>query len=396
MAATHLAAAHASFELVIAELIHPDPKLSATRKRLRQIATAMGENNRRLREVLERHGLVDGESGPLANDVLAREELRLIELEELVFRDWGWGDEGDGENRILYELVASLCEQRPLGKLAVLGAGACRLPYDLHQHHAPELTLALDLNPLPFVLAHEVMFNGELSLFELPVSPHDAERLCIERKLCAPKGTPHGLHLVFGDALRPPFAPAKLDTIVTTWFLDQVGADARDVMTTVHELLAEGGRWINVGPVMYPRTLARTQRYLPDELVELVEHTGFQVTASRPAHVPYLFAPGSSSGRMVHVFAFSAEKTGAARPIVEPAPAWARSFSEPVPMRTDLERAAPPHRIIQAVAAAVDGKASIAQIAHRVMRESGLPEDAQRRAVRAVLLELFRATEKGA
>ena len=72
-----------------------------------------------------------------------------------------------------------------------------------------------------------------------------------------------------------------------------------------------------------------------------------------------------------------------------------RAWTTPVPRQGDLERFAPRHPVILAIARAVDGSATIADIAARVLAPSGLPEAAQLRAVRAVLLELIAASREG-
>jgi len=65
-------------------------------------------------------------------------------------RDWGWGSE---ENRLTFELLKSLLPfNHRLGKILALGAGACRLPYDLHRFGRPDLTVVTDINPLLFFL----------------------------------------------------------------------------------------------------------------------------------------------------------------------------------------------------------------------------------------------------
>ena len=73
-------------------------------------------------------------------------------------RDWCWGD---SENRASLEAVLS---SLPAGasprRVLVLGAGAGRLAYDLHEALRPVLTVALDFNPL-FMLALQRIVTGD-------------------------------------------------------------------------------------------------------------------------------------------------------------------------------------------------------------------------------------------
>ncbi|POA29059.1 hypothetical protein, partial [Pseudomonas sp. FW305-3-2-15-E-TSA2] len=61
-----------------------------------------------------------------------------------VHRDWCWGD---AENAASHALVADALGPCG-GRVLVLGAGACRLAYDLHQSGVQAQTVALDINPL--------------------------------------------------------------------------------------------------------------------------------------------------------------------------------------------------------------------------------------------------------
>ena len=392
MASGHLKASHKAFELAVGELLSPGATLSSTRRRLRRMAHALGENHARLEALLGKSGLAGGDAGA----ELCPDDPRLLYLQELVFRDWGWGDRGARENQALLEAVESVLPAgRELGTVLVLGAGACRLPYDLDRRHAPRTTIALDVSPLPFLIAQEAMFARGLTLFDFPVNPHDAESVSVPITLRAPEGPPASLHLCFADGLRPPVRAGAVDTVVTTFFIDQVPGDVRELATAVHRVLSPGGLWLNVGPLMYPGNRPMARRYTRVEVLELLDGAGFVVGASRTCQLPYLFSPGSSSGRTVVALAFAAERASAPPEAAEEVlPDWAESWSTPVPRQGDLERFAPRHPVILAIARSVDGSATIADIAARVLAPSGLPETAQLRAVRAVLLELIAASRE--
>ena len=68
--------------------------------------------------------------------------LAVLECYEHIFRDWAWGEP---ENTRLAALVARLVG-RKIDLLAVYGAGAGRLAFDVHTSLSPNCTLALDVN----------------------------------------------------------------------------------------------------------------------------------------------------------------------------------------------------------------------------------------------------------
>ncbi len=89
-------------------------------------------------------------------------------------RDWCWGDE---ENRASLEaVVASLPATGAPARLLVLGAGACRLAYDLHQRLRPSLTVALDFNPFFLLAAARILAGPPLELYEFPIAPRSHRR----------------------------------------------------------------------------------------------------------------------------------------------------------------------------------------------------------------------------
>jgi hypothetical protein len=150
-------------------------------------------------------------------------ENPLLEFSENLFRDWVWGDK---EAELTRALVANLVAEPP-GRLAVYGAGAGRLAVDLHQSLAPAETWALDLNPLPFLVAERLVRGEAVTLPEFPVAPHGEEEVVLERELRCPGAVREGFAFAFADALQPPFAPGSLDTVVTGWFIDATGRDFR-------------------------------------------------------------------------------------------------------------------------------------------------------------------------
>jgi SAM-dependent methyltransferase len=224
-----------------------------------------------------------------------------------VYRDWGWEEAGHLENaRSLAAVVARL--SRPaLGRTLVLGAGACRLAYELHRFGALE-TAVLDIDPFLLVIAEAVVRGDAVRLTEATATAHDATQVSRVWNLSARAG-PLGddvFHFFFANGLDPPFADASFDTVVTPWFIDQVPADLPSFLSTVARLLRPQGRWINHGPLIYPADAPLSRRYSRQELFELCAAAGLRVKDWSSESCEYLVSPLSGRGRVERVLTFEA------------------------------------------------------------------------------------------
>ena len=72
------------------------------------------------------------------------------------------------------------------GTVVVLGAGAGRLAVDLHRTLRPAVVVALDINPLPLLVAAELVAGGEVTLHEFPVGPHGKDGVALRRAMRCP------------------------------------------------------------------------------------------------------------------------------------------------------------------------------------------------------------------
>jgi len=312
-----------------------------------------------------------------------------------LLRDWGW-DSVENDSRV--ECVREVLPERKsfrAGKLLTLGAGACRLSYDLHLRYAPELSVALDFNPLPLLLAGRVLHGETLTLHEFPLAPLNAASTAPARACSAPQplGSEAPFALVAGDALRAPFKAGSFDTVVTPWLLDSVPQSVGDWARVVNRLLARGGTWINTGPVAFSHR-NEVWCYGEDEVLELVAANGFTVLASERKPVPYLQSPASGRGRIERVLSFSATKAADANAPerAEHYPAWLVDVERPVPDLDELVVAST-HRLLQAqILAAIDGKRSITDIAQLVAKRYGIQKSEAEGAVRRVLAEIYDTT----
>lgn len=306
-----------------------------------------------------------------------------------IHRDWGWPD---AEIEAAAIAIAEVCGKDPLGKTLFLGAGAARLVRELHLRQGASATIALDINPLPFLVARKILDGETVRLTEIPNSPRSIDDVAVERTLGEGLEAVANVTLVFGDAFSPPVARGAFDTVVTAWFVDQVAPDAAELAPLVHALLRENGTWINHGPFVYPAARPVRARYTADELSEIARDSGFDLDSTDIRRLTFMESPACNQGRTERILTFAARKVALAAREETPSaePAWLSDTSAPIP-RLEAFRARPlPHPFFTAVVALVDGARSIDAIAAEISRQQRIPEDALRVAIRACLADLAR------
>lgn len=233
----------------------------------------------------------------------------LIDHFEFLLRDWGWTAVGTGENERAVQAIADALAGFATGaRVAVLGAGACRLAYDLHRTVAPSVTLAIDLDPLILLSARRVLFEDGLAVTELPLVPDDGSRIAIRHHLRAPQPPGDGFHLLLADVLEQPLRDESVDLCVTPWFVDAARADMADLIAAVHRVLVPGGRWVNHGPLVYTPHHPARQRYAPEEIEALLVRAGFTVRRWGSGRMEHLVSPFSGHARLERVWTFLVEK----------------------------------------------------------------------------------------
>jgi SAM-dependent methyltransferase len=254
------------------------------------------------------------------------------------------------------------------GAIAIYGAGAGRLAVDIHESRRPHRTYALDTNPLPLIVADALTRGETVELPELAVAPRTEEDIVIDHHLRAPARQHPGLHWLFADGLRPPFAAGALDAVVTCWFIDVVAADVRVTAAAINRVLRPGGLWLDVSPLRFRGALA--QQYAIDEVHAMVGASAFALRSSSHSDVPYFDSPHSGARRIETVFAFCAEKTGASAPVSVPTPAapWVSDPRLPIAVSPPLVAMANTSIFTASVLGLVDGTRSMVDIAEALGR----------------------------
>lgn len=373
--------------------------LELTRKRLLQLVRAMDTERTLVSKLMAPlvAGLDTEASGVVPGGAAPARDLSVLEMYETVFRDWAWGEpESERALRLVQDLLSAASTGRDnanLGNLAVFGAGACRLAADVHRTLGPVATYAVDLNPLPLLLATQLLNGATVEAFEYPTGPRGLAHTAVLQQLKCSVSVPAGLLPVLADARFPPFATGSLDSVLTPWFIDVVSADLPETIATIHRVLKPDGLWLNQGPLRFGGSAAR--RYSIEEVHELVQAGGFELVSERTDDAPYFDSPHAGSRRIETVYGFAARKLPGApetRTIAGAEPGWARDVTAPIPLMPEL--GALQERLIFSAGALslIDGTRSLRHIAEALGEELGVEPQRLVEPLRGLLLNLLVGT----
>ncbi|HLT92244.1 MAG TPA: class I SAM-dependent methyltransferase [Woeseiaceae bacterium] len=366
-----------------------------TRQRLEKLLTATEAQRRALVELLAPLD-VTPDDAVLESHLALRTRLPLDQglntYYANVHRDWCWGE---AENAAALAEIRAFVPQAA-GDVLVPGAGAGRLAFDLHHALGPARTVAVDFNPLLALVAATVTRGDALELYEFPIAPRTLEDVAVARRLAAPHPARDGFHLVLADVLRPPFRPGAFDLVVTPWLIDIVTEDFPVFAARINRLLKTGGRWVNSGSLAFDAP-ERARRYGPEEVLAILEETGFGEAATSESVLPYMCSPASRHGRREQVFTFAAVKTGEA-----PAPSrhkalpdWLVTGKEPVPLLADFRTQAMTTRIYAFLMSLIDGRRTIEDMAALMEKEKLMPRADAVPAIRRFLTRMYDDSRRG-
>jgi SAM-dependent methyltransferase len=390
----------------LAKLDHERRELSAalaekdqsalTRGRLEKLAKAKLDHGTRLRALL----------APLDIDAPAATHETYLALRTRpptdqglttyytnAHRDWAWGDE---ENVASHAIVAERLHGAPPGRTLVLGAGAGRLAYDLHQQNGAPLTVALDFNPLVLLIAERVTRGEALELYEFPLAPLDLEHQALLRTLRAPVPAREGLHYVLADAHRAPFAKESFDTVVTPWLVDILPEPFTEFAARVNGLLAAGGRWVNFGSLSFHS--ADPARWLTrEECAEIIAASGFGAPELAESTIPYMCSPASRHGRRERVLSWTATKNRSAKkaPRHEALPDWLVRGKDPVPLLDSFRAQATATRIHAFIMSLIDGRRSVGDMAQVLEQQNLMTRAEAEPAIRSFLIKMYEDSRRG-
>lgn len=373
-----------------------DDLRSLARRRVDRFRKALGLHQRSLQKLLrpvEMQALHGNYESYLALRTRLPADHGLNTYYANIHRDWAWGDE---ENKAsLNQIRSVLHDHADLGNVLVLGAGAGRLAYDIHVSFDCMSTVALDFNPLLMLVARAVTAGGSLKLYEFPIAPLALEDDAVLRTLSAPEPAGDDFHLVFGDALRPPFPDNRFDTVITPWLIDVITEDLPVLATRINNLLTDNGRWVNFGSLAFANP-QRSRCYSPEETKAIVGEAGFSDPYVSQATIPYMCSPASRHGRQERVFSFSAYKE---RAVDKPArhkslPDWIVTGKEAVPLSPSFRQQAMTTQIYSFIMSLIDGKRSIKDMAVVLEKQKLMSKDEAEASIRSFMTKMYDDSQK--
>jgi SAM-dependent methyltransferase len=232
----------------------------------------------------------------------------VVEYSYCLYRDWGWDGGAHSENEQAMDAVRGVVGACELGRTLVVGAGGCRLAYDLHRLLGATETAVVDIDPFLFVVAEAVVRGEHVRMTEAPTHVHEMTSVARPWTLRAPAG-PLGddvFHFFFANGMAPPFRSGTFDTVVTPWFIDQVPTDLPAFLARVRGVLKPGGSRINHGPLIYPADAPPGRRFSREEVFELASRAGFRIDKWSSQSAPHLVSPLSGRGKIEWVLTFGA------------------------------------------------------------------------------------------
>ncbi len=367
---------------------------SATRARLTVLSTGYATQIQAVSQLLEPLAI---HPSVAAAPVLEAFGARLPRSQDLhsyyvnLHRDWAWGDEESALSlSAVLAAIPSAQLNDPTLRVLILGAGGCRLARDLHQASAWSRTIALDINPLLFLVAQKVLNGESVSLCEFPIAPRELNDHARMRVLQAPGPTRDGLELVFADACDAPFAAQQFDLIITPWLIDIISDPLPSFAARMNRLLREGGRWVNFGSVSFTANEPQW-RWGSDEVRELLHDQGFRIDYDQNTILPYMRSPASRHSRLEEVWTLGLQKTHTvAAPLpAEVLPAWLRDPTVPIPKQASLDLTATASRLQAFALTLIDGQRCAADLARFLVEQQLLGPESALAAVRGLLLRVY-------
>ncbi len=369
---------------------------SLTRARIEHVAAALDDQALRIRELMRPLG-IDRRAEAHAVHVALGTELPVNQGLSTYYpnlhRDWCWGD---AENRASLESVLGVLPPGTTpSRMLVLGAGAGRLAYDLHQALKPRLTVALDFNPFFLFAASRILAGPSLDLYEFPIAPRTIADHAVLQRHVAPAPADAGLEFVLADASAPPFLPGQFDFVLTPWFVDVASEPVARLLPRINALLAPGGLWINHGSLAFADATPADAISL-EELLESLPQAGFARPAAQESRQPYLASPASRHERQESVITFCAFKQmeAARLPPGREIPDWVRRTELPVPALPQFRAQALSTRVYAFLLAMIDGERSIRDMARLMEQQKLMPAEDALPAIRRFLARALREPDR--
>lgn len=366
-----------------------------TKDRLGRIIQGKKEQIQCLQKILSPLGLPDKPDLPL--HLAMRSQLPkaqgFLSYYDNIFRDWCWGEE---ENRRSMEILEQLGKGlEASGPALVMGAGSCRLAWDIALRAQSAEVYAMDINPLMLLAAKRLFDGRRVQLVEFPIAPLSMKDFAVKQSMKLHAKAPEHLQLIFGDALKPPFVPGTLAKVVTPWVIDILQADLPVLMASVNRSLQMEGVWLNFGSLAFFHS-DFGKCYSVEEVEDLLAEWGFALLERGRFELPYLNSPLSSQKRFESVYGFAAKKIAhcTSQAPASHKPGWLTDHSIPIPLLPAFQRLVAANQLFVHMIGLIDGRQSIATLAEKVAPTVGVSPQAAQALIEQVLFDLVQKTSK--
>jgi ubiquinone/menaquinone biosynthesis C-methylase UbiE len=250
--------------------------------------------------------------------------------------------------------------------LLIIGTGASRLAFDVHQRLNPSETIAVDINPVLLGVAQKIKTGESVDLYEVPLNPGHMENVAVLRKLSSDfvkQNKFQNLHFLFADGLAVPLKPKSIDALLTPWFIDIVPEDFALLARRMNRFLKSGGTWVNFGPLGFSNP-QRPTAYTFEEIKELLEDAGFALEQQVVREVPYLQSPLDIQKRTEKTHSFCVKKIKDVKepPAHQSLPQWLLKTDLPIPLVPRLVQQGQQSRLHAEILNALDGKRTLGDL----------------------------------
>ena len=296
----------------------------------------------------------------------------LLSYEANLYRDWVWGDE---ENELSKNLVVDKISKTTIENMLVIGAGSCRLAYDLHQALKPQNTIANDINPLLLFSAERVLFGDGLEITEFPMQPRQLENVALTHQIQAAADPGDNFHLLFSDACKPSLKAGSCDLVITPWVIDIQPFELGLFLDAINHYLPIGGSWINFGSLVFNQA-RDAYCYSVEEVKDIARNSGFDIEELSEHEIPYLKSPYNAGWRVENIWCWRAVKKSDAKQQrdLQNLPDWLLDPAKVIPANQEITNFAFSHQTYAEIAGYIDGKHSLERIGRKFARKHKMDE----------------------
>lgn len=187
-------------------------------------------------------------------------------------RDWGWHN---NEPEVMCNKITEILpDDLSVKSLLVLGAGACKESYLLHNHYNSPLTVSLEIDPLKLLGAASIISGNTLYLNQILINNvRNASDNVSRWELKCPSQPDNDFTYILANATRLPFTENAFHVLVTPFLIDAVGEDLRTLAPKIHKITQPDGYWVNYGVMAFQPEMS----YTGEEVIDIVETSGFEI-----------------------------------------------------------------------------------------------------------------------